>query len=59
MGVLLLFLGWFGFNGDSVLRLDGAAIDRLHIDDPVGAVPVHGVCRVLGTLQVWGAPPRR
>jgi len=26
------------------------AIDRLHIDDPVGAVSVHGVCGAWGTL---------
>jgi Amt family ammonium transporter len=27
-------------------------IDRIHIDDPVGAVSVHGVCGVWGTLAV-------
>ncbi len=27
-------------------------LDSLHIDDPVGAVPVHGVCGVWGTLAV-------
>ena len=27
-------------------------LDRLHIDDPVGAVPVHGMCGVWGTLAV-------
>lgn len=25
-------------------------LDKLHIDDPVGAVPVHGMCGVLGTI---------
>lgn len=127
IGVLLLFLGWFGFNGGSVLSADpgpvslvfvttslaGAAggiaasftswillkkpdlsmalngilaglvgitagadsiapwpailvgaiagilvvisvltLDRLKIDDPVGAVSVHGVCGNWGTLAV-------
>ncbi|TDX52696.1 ammonium transporter [Orenia marismortui] len=27
-------------------------IESLHIDDPVGAVSVHGVCGILGTLMV-------
>lgn len=26
--------------------------DRIHIDDPVGAISVHGVCGVVGTLAV-------
>ena len=31
-------------------------LDRLHIDDPVGAISVHGFCGVWGTLAVglWG-----
>ncbi|HUH08378.1 MAG TPA: ammonium transporter [Egibacteraceae bacterium] len=127
LGVLLLFFGWFGFNGGSVLVADGAlvadvlvttvlagavggataayytrlrygkfdvamagngilaglvgitagadavnnagalgvgiiagvlvavavpVIDRLKVDDPVGAIAVHGVCGALGTLWV-------
>ncbi len=127
LGTLLLFFGWFGFNGGSVLELDGpligsvivttalagaaggaaacaytrlrngkwdvammangllaglvgitagadavsnemavvvgllagvlvavsvSAIDALKIDDPVGAISVHGTCGILGTLWV-------
>ena len=131
MGVFLLFLGWFGFNGGSVLNADPATVsfvfvttalaaaaggigsitiswyilrkpdlsmalngvlaglvgitagadkitvfpailvgliagiivvlsiilfDRIKIDDPVGAISVHGVCGIWGTLAVgiWG-----
>lgn len=27
-------------------------LDRFRIDDPVGAVPVHGMCGILGTLSI-------
>lgn len=131
IGVFLLFLGWFGFNGGSVLSANAASVshvfvttamsgftgglaaiaiswiflkkpdlsmalngmlaglvgitagadvippfyalavgcisgtlvvfavgffDKIKIDDPVGAISVHGVCGVWGTLAVgiWG-----
>lgn len=131
IGVFLLFLGWFGFNGGSVLSADPALVglvfvttalaaaagglvsilvsmiflkkpdlsmslngilaglvgitagadsmgpwaavlvggiagaivvfsiiffDKIKIDDPVGAISVHGVCGIWGTLAVgiWG-----
>jgi ammonium transporter, Amt family len=127
IGVFLLFLGWFGFNGGSVLSANPEAVslvfvttalaasagglasiftgwavlkkpdlsmalngilaglvgitagadqmgpwaavtvgaisgvivvfsilmfDRIHIDDPVGAISVHGVCGIWGTIAV-------
>jgi ammonium transporter, Amt family len=127
VGVFLLWIGWFGFNGGSVLSADPASVsyvfvttalaacagalasmattqiimksldapmalngilaglvgitagadvvsvlgavsigaiagvivvlsilmfDKLHIDDPVGAISVHGVCGIWGTLAV-------
>lgn len=132
IGVFLLFFGWFGFNGGSVLNADPYKVsfvfvttalaacaggvssivvswfvlkkpdlsmalngilaglvaitagadsiapsasvlvgvlagnlvvfsiiffDRLRVDDPVGAVSVHGVCGIFGTLAVgiWGS----
>jgi len=33
-----------------IVVLSVVAIDRMHIDDPVGAVSVHGVCGAWGTL---------
>jgi len=131
IGVFLLFLGWFGFNGGSVLSADAAGVsyvfvttalaavaggvasiatswtvlkkpdlsmalngllaglvaitagadklspveaiiagliggvivvfsilffDKIKIDDPVGAISVHGICGIWGTLAagIWG-----
>jgi len=35
-----------------VVVLGVELLDKLQIDDPVGAVPVHGICGVLGTIAV-------
>ncbi len=41
-----------GFIGGLLVVVSVLAIDRRGIDDPVGAVSVHGVCGVWGTLAV-------
>ena len=43
--VIGLISGWVVVRGVELL-------DRLQIDDPVGAVPVHGMCGIWGTLAV-------
>jgi len=35
-----------------VVVLGVELLDKLHIDDPVGAVPVHGMCGIWGTIAV-------
>lgn len=35
-----------------VVTLGVELLDKLHIDDPVGAVPVHGMCGIWGTICV-------
>jgi Amt family ammonium transporter len=36
-----------------VLVVEGVfLLDRLKIDDPVGAIPVHGICGIFGTIAV-------
>lgn len=41
-----------GFIGGLIVVVSVLALDRKGIDDPVGAVSVHGVCGVWGTLAV-------
>jgi len=40
-----------GISGVLIIAADGA-LSRMHVDDPVGAIPVHLVCGVWGTLAV-------
>jgi ammonium transporter, Amt family len=35
-----------------VVTFGVTALDRFHIDDPVGAIPVHGMCGVWGTVAL-------
>jgi len=41
-----------GGTGGVLVVLGVILLDRLHVDDPVGAVPVHGLNGVWGTLSV-------
>lgn len=41
-----------GFLGGVIVVLSILGLDRLGIDDPVGAISVHGVCGIWGTLAV-------
>jgi Amt family ammonium transporter len=42
----------FGFAAGLMVVLSIIALDKLHIDDPVGAISVHGVVGIFGTLVV-------
>ncbi|MGC8782796.1 MAG: hypothetical protein ACP5RN_00200 [Armatimonadota bacterium] len=41
-----------GVLGGIVVVISVLLLDRAKVDDPVGAVSVHGVCGVLGTLAL-------
>jgi Amt family ammonium transporter len=43
---------FIGFIGGIIVVLGVFFLDKIHIDDPVGAVPVHGMCGVWGTLSL-------
>lgn len=42
----------FGAAGGALVVFSIVALDKLKIDDPVGAISVHGVCGLLGLLVV-------
>lgn len=42
----------FGFAGGLLVVLSILALDKMKIDDPVGAISVHGTCGILGLLIV-------
>ena len=41
-----------GLSSGVIVIFGVELLDKLHIDDPVGAVPVHGMCGIWGTLCV-------
>jgi Amt family ammonium transporter len=44
--------GVIGFIAGLIVVLSIIGLDKLHIDDPVGAISVHGVVGIFGTLVV-------
>ena len=47
-----LMASLFGAIGGVLVVFSIVTIDKLKIDDPVGAISVHGVCGILGLLVV-------
>ena len=41
-----------GFIGGLIVVFAVLGIDRIRVDDPVGAIAVHGVCGIWGTLSI-------
>tara|TARA_Y100001968_G_scaffold326136_1_gene368641 strand:+ start:5662 stop:7062 length:1401 start_codon:yes stop_codon:yes gene_type:complete len=48
-----MWASWvIGFIGGAIVVFSVSFIDRLGVDDPVGAISVHGSCGVWGTLAI-------
>jgi Amt family ammonium transporter len=43
---------YIGAAGGVIVIFGVLALDRIRVDDPVGAVPVHGMCGIWGTIAV-------
>jgi Amt family ammonium transporter len=43
---------YIGALGGILVVFGVLALDKIRVDDPVGAVPVHGICGIWGTLAV-------
>ena len=48
-----------GLVGGVIVVFSVLAFDKIKIDDPVGAVSVHGTCGIWGTLKPRNPPPER
>ncbi len=51
-GMSVPYAALTGLIAGAIVVFSCVLIDRIHIDDPVGAISVHGVCGAWGTLAV-------